>query len=71
MRFTDDGLSKGPNHVATLLKSDSCVGRNIWLFTDTTLMFIHTVYDKVVLDIDTESKAANTDKDCLLRTRSQ
>ena len=37
MRCTDDGRNKGPNHVATLLKSDSCVGRNISLFTDTLL----------------------------------
>ena len=29
MRCTDDGPSRGPNQVATLLKSDSCVGRNI------------------------------------------
>ena len=63
MRCTDDG----PNHVATLLlKSDGCVGRNIRLFTDTILTFIHTLYDKIVLGIHTESKIASTDNDCLL-----
>ena len=49
MRCTDDGPSKGPNHVATLLKSDSFVERNICLFNDIILMFIHVVYDKIVL----------------------
>jgi hypothetical protein len=66
MRYTDDGPNKRPNHIATLRKSDSCIGRKICLFTDTILMFIST--DKIVFGIHTESNVANTDKDCLLRT---
>ncbi len=57
IRCTDDCPSKGPNYVATILKSHSCVGRNICLFSDVILMFIHTVYDKIVLGIHIESKA--------------
>ena len=57
-----DGLNKSPNLVATSLKSDSRLGRNIWLFTDTILMFTHTVYNKIVLGIHIESKVANTER---------